>query len=69
MIDILLATYNGEKFIEQQLETIINQSYTDWKLIVRDDCSSDHSVMVIRYMQRLDKRIKLIRNKKNMRSF
>ena len=53
MIDILLATYNGEKFIEQQLETIINQSYTDWKLIVRDDCSSDQTTFILqKYQQR-----------------
>ncbi|MBQ4061435.1 MAG: glycosyltransferase family 2 protein [Christensenellaceae bacterium] len=41
MIDILLATYNGEKYIEEQIESIFKQTYTDWKLIIRDDGSND----------------------------
>ena len=42
-IDIALATYNGAKFIEEQLDSILRQTHTDWRLIVRDDGSDDES--------------------------
>ena len=47
MIDILMATYNGEAFLEEQLDSIIHQSYSDWHLIVRDDCSVDRTVSIL----------------------
>ena len=51
MIDILMATYNGERYIEQQLESIINQSETNWRLLVRDDCSQDKTRQIIQKYQ------------------
>ena len=51
-IDILLATYNGEKYIEQQIESIIEQSYQNFKLIIRDDNSSDDTVKIIYKLQK-----------------
>jgi rhamnosyltransferase len=35
---ILMATYNGEQFLEEQLRSIIDQNYADWNLIISDDC-------------------------------
>lgn len=40
-VDILLATYNGAAFLPEQLDSIVAQSYRDWRLIARDDGSSD----------------------------
>lgn len=57
MIDILLATYNGEKYIDTQITSIINQTYTDWKLLIHDDGSSDTTIEKIKYWCSLDKRI------------
>ncbi|MHB1657181.1 MAG: glycosyltransferase family 2 protein [Burkholderiales bacterium] len=48
MIDILLATYNGERFIAEQIDSILAQSVKDWRLLIRDDGSSDASVSIIR---------------------
>lgn len=47
MINILLATYNGEKYLSEQLDSIVNQTYKDWKLIIHDDGSSDGTIKVI----------------------
>lgn len=47
MVDILLSTYNGEKYIRQQIESIISQTYKDWFLIVRNDGSSDDTLKII----------------------
>jgi len=45
---ILLATYNGEKYLFEQLESIICQTYTNWQLIVHDDNSRDNTVSIIK---------------------
>lgn len=47
MVDILLATYNGEKYIEQQLDSLINQTYKDIKIIIRDDASNDSTPTIL----------------------
>ncbi|MCQ2350847.1 MAG: glycosyltransferase family 2 protein [Paludibacteraceae bacterium] len=47
MIDILLSTYNGEMFIREQLDSIIAQTYKDWRLLIRDDGSRDNTVSII----------------------
>lgn len=43
MIDILMAVYNGEKYLGEQIASILAQSETDWRLIINDDCSRDRS--------------------------
>lgn len=39
MVDILMAVYNGEKFVAEQIDSILAQSETDWHLIICDDMS------------------------------
>lgn len=51
MIDILMATYNGETYLREQIDSILRQSNTDWRLIIRDDCSTDSTVQIIREYQ------------------
>ena len=64
MVDILLATYNGEKFLRQQLDSIIEQSYSKWRLIVRDDSSTDGTVGILQeYIRKYPKQIILIDKK------
>lgn len=48
MIDILLPVYNGEKYLREQIESILHQSYPDWKLLIRNDGSTDGSDEIIR---------------------
>ncbi|MCQ2506169.1 MAG: glycosyltransferase family 2 protein [Lachnospiraceae bacterium] len=47
MIEILLATYNGEKYLSKQLDSLLGQSYSDFHIFIRDDGSSDGTVSVI----------------------
>lgn len=63
-IDILMATYNGEKYIEEQINSIISQTYTDWNLLIRDDKSSDRTVKKLEELEKKDSRIKIIRDRK-----
>ena len=47
MVDIVMATYNGGKYIREQLDSILNQSYKDIRIIIRDDGSKDSTVEII----------------------
>ena len=47
-VAIILSTYNGEKFIKEQIDSILNQTYKDFDLIIRDDGSKDNSVEIIK---------------------
>lgn len=63
MLDILMATYNGEKYIHQQIESIINQTFTDWNLYIHDDGSTDKTIEIIKRFT--DKRIHLVEDNIN----
>lgn len=60
-VDILLATYNGELFIEEQLKSLFEQSCQDFKVLVRDDGSRDRTLEIVRqYRKRYPGRIEII---------
>lgn len=59
-IDILMATYNGAQYITAQIRSLQNQTFTDWKLIVHDDGSTDQTLDIVRSFAAQDNRIKLI---------
>lgn len=59
---IMMATYNGEKYLREQLDSIINQTVTDWELIIRDDNSLDQTVDIVKEYIARDRRIQLIQN-------
>lgn len=69
LVDILMCTYNGEDFIELQIQSILDQTHTDFKLIIVDDTSNDSTVEIIKKMMVNDKRIELHQNKKNLGYF
>ena len=47
-ISILLSTYNGEKYIKEQLDSLFNQTYKNFEVIVRDDNSKDNSLNILK---------------------
>lgn len=67
LVYILMATYNGEQYLGNQFESIIGQTYKNWKLIVCDDVSTDSTVAVIKKYAEIDKRISYYVNKINLR--
>lgn len=69
MISILLASYNGEKFIREQLDSLFAQSVQDFDIYICDDASNDSTVSIIKdYESKFPGRIVLLINKKNSRS-
>ncbi|HGD3839177.1 TPA: glycosyltransferase family 2 protein [Streptococcus agalactiae] len=59
-VNILMATYNGEKFLAQQIESIQKQTFKEWSLLIRDDGSSDKTCDIIRNFTAKDSRIRFI---------
>ena len=67
MISIVLPVYNGEEFLKYSIDSIINQSYNNWELIIVNDCSIDRTKEIAEKYVNSDERIKLINNKTNMK--
>lgn len=65
LVSVIIPSYNSTKFIQQAIESVINQTYSNWEMIVVDDCSKDNSVKIIEEYQEKDNRIKLIEFKVN----
>lgn len=67
MISVVLPTYNGEKYIEQSIKSILYQTYTNWELIVVDDCSTDSTLDIVKKYARIDERITVLHNSQNQK--
>lgn len=64
LVSIIMPTYNCGKFIERTIDSIINQTYDNWELIVVDDCSKDDTEKVLKKYKK-DKRINYIKLEQN----
>lgn len=65
MISIIMPSYNAEQFLENTLNSVVNQTFTDWELIIIDDCSSDNSVEFLQNYISQKKQITLLQLKTN----
>ena len=59
-VDILLATYNGEKYIREQIDSILNQTFRDFELILVDDGSPDNCPQICDEYAKNDSRVQVI---------
>lgn len=65
LVSIIIPVYNAEKFLEDTIKTVQDQTYKNWELIFVDDCSNDKSEKIIIKNMKKDKRIKYYRQAKN----
>ena len=63
-VDIVLATYNGEKYLSEQLDSLIAQTYQNWRLLISDDGSSDTTLSIVEKYIKIDTRIILVNKKR-----
>ncbi len=63
MISVIVPAYNAEKYINKCIDSILNQTYKDFELIIINDCSKDNTDKIIKKYK--DSRIKYIKNKEN----
>lgn len=60
MIDILMSTFNGERYLGEQVRSILGQSFSEFRLVIRDDGSSDDTLALIEEFCREDERVTLL---------
>ena len=64
LVSVIMPSYNTAKYIGESIESVINQTYPNWELIIVDDCSTDDTEDVVRgYLT--DSRIRFLKNEKN----
>lgn len=66
-VSVVLPTYNGSKYLAESIESIINQSFTDWELIIINDCSTDNTLEIANSYAEKDNRIKVFTNPENLK--
>lgn len=64
-VSIIMGTHNDYKTIKECIDSIIKQDYVNWEFIICDDCSEINYFNILKSISKQDKRIKVIRNKKN----
>ena len=63
LVSIIMPSYNTGKFIEETINSVINQTYNNWELIIVDDCSNDNTDEIVKSIK--DSRIVYLKNEKN----
>lgn len=65
-ISVIMSVFNGQKYLEESIKSVTSQSFVDFEFILVDDGSTDSSFDIIKKHADLDKRIKIIKNQKNI---
>ena len=65
-ITICVPTFNGEKYLRPCLDSILHQTYGDFELLLVDDCSKDSTLSILDDYKRMDARVRVIRNPRNL---
>lgn len=66
LISILMTAYNRMEFIAEAIESVLSSTYTNFELIILDDCSTDVTIDIARSFEQQDRRIKVYKNDKNL---
>ena len=64
-VSVLMPVYNAEEFLSEAITSVLNQSFSDFELVIVDDCSTDSSLSVIESFAQEDSRIKVVSTKTN----
>ena len=66
-ISIIMSVYNGEAYIKEAVESVINQTFKNWELIIINDCSTDSTGEILAELEKADNRVKVYPNEVNRR--
>jgi glycosyltransferase involved in cell wall biosynthesis len=66
LVSVLMTAYNRERYISEAIESVLNQSYKNFELIIVDDCSSDKTVEIAKQFELKDSRVKVYINNINL---
>ena len=65
-VSVIMSSYNSTNTIDEAIESIMHQTYTNLELLILDDCSNDGSYEKIEYFNKKYENIRIFRNKKNL---
>lgn len=66
LVSVVMPVFNAEKFVGQAIESILNQTLTDFEFIIVNDASTDNSLQIVNSYKKKDNRIRVFNNKKNL---
>lgn len=67
LVSVLIPCYNVEKYVEESLNSILNQTYRNLEIVAINDCSTDRTKEILERMAKQDSRIRLINNEENLK--
>ena len=65
VVTVIMPSHNSERFIEESIDSVINQTFEEWELIVIDDASTDGTLELLEEHRRKDERIRIVPQEKN----
>ena len=65
-ISVIMSVYNAQLYLEEAIESILNQSFSDFEFLILDDCSVDNSINILSKFTSRDARVKVFKNKENL---
>ena len=57
-VSIITPSWNSERYIRETIKSVQNQTYSNWEMIIVDDCSSDNTVKIVEEISKNDSRVK-----------
>jgi glycosyltransferase involved in cell wall biosynthesis len=66
LISVIMSVHNNEQYLKDAIDSVLNQTYTNFELLITDDCSTDNSYQIMEDCSLYDNRIKIIRNNPNI---
>lgn len=66
LVSIIMPSYNASRFIAKSINSVLLQTYSDWELLIVDDCSRDNSVEIARKFADIDERVKIFSLEQNV---
>lgn len=67
LVSVLMPCYNVEKYVEESMNSILSQTYTNLQIIAIDDCSTDNTADILDRLAKQDSRILVVRNDRNLK--
>ena len=66
MVSVVMPVYNAEQYLHETINSVLKQSYSNFELIMVDDCSKDRSLEILQEYAQKDSRLKIVKNVRNM---
>ena len=65
VVSVLMPVYNADRFLQEAIQSVIDQTFCDWELLIVDDCSTDQSFSIAQQFAKQDNRIRIFQLEKN----